>query len=207
MKSVFRKLTVLALGLAVMAIAQPASAAFNGTLGLVATTTISGSNTLLTQNSFTFSDLSSVANQASVVFSTGNFTGTTGSYTTSTLTIPASPGTTPVTPFSIASVSTFGSFTAIATDGINVSEVVSRSANFLDVYFIGTYVGGPVGSTPTPASLRLNINYPGSGGLATVGFTLSIPPATVVPEPASIAMVVMGLGGLAVARRFRRRTV
>ena len=105
---------------------------------------------------------------------------------------------------------TYGTFTSIAADGMgNVSEIIRQTKNNLDIFFIGNYVGGPVGATPTLASFRISLNY-SAGPSATVAATLSIPPISLVPEPASMAMVMTGLcsvGGLAVGRRFRRRTV
>jgi hypothetical protein len=205
MKSVLRKLTTLAFGLGVLGLAQPASAAFNGFLGFSATTAVSG-GTLATQNSFVFSDLStpSITPAVTVISQSGGFSGvpTLTSFTSSTLNLSTPVGFT-------LSNGTFGTFTAINNDGMgNQTQVLTHSANFVDIYFIGTYVGGPVGATPVEASLRLSINYSG-GPTATVAATLAIPPATIAPEPASLAMVVMGLagvGGLAVSRR-RRQTV
>lgn len=202
MKSMFHKLTALALGLGVLALAQPASAAFNGTLGFVGSTVVSGGS-LATQTSFVFSDITPTTPALTVLTVSGDFA--TGSPAVPVLTSfsTATLNTLSLVGFTIGN-GTYGTFTSIASDGLgNVSEVISQSTNFLDVYFIGTYIGGPAGASAIPASFRISINYSG-GDTATVAATLSIPPVTVVPEPASIAMLgmgVVGIGGLAFRRR------
>jgi hypothetical protein len=201
MKSVLRKLTTLAFGLGVLGLAQPASAAFNGFLGFSGTTGVSN-NSLSTMNSFVFTDLLGTTPALSVVSSSGGFSvATLTSFSTATLNL------TNLVGFTLSN-GTYGTFTSIASDGLgDVSEVLSHTGNFVDVYLIGNYSGGPVGAS-TLASLRISINYSG-GPTASVAATLAIPQATIAPEPASLAMVVMGLagvGGLAVSRR-RRQTV
>lgn len=56
------------------------------------------------------------------------------------------------------------------------------------------YQGPSVGSTP---------GAPGAGGISYIINEVASP---AVPEPASLAMVVIGLGGVFAVRRFRRRT-
>jgi hypothetical protein len=68
---------------------------------------------------------------------------------------------------------------------------------------VGTYMGGPVGSSPVPATLTVSFSQDGGpGDSISASGTLAIT-AMSVPEPASITMV--GLGVLAAVGSFRRR--
>jgi hypothetical protein len=104
-------------------------------------------------------------------------------------------------PFSITSAS-FGTFTSTSIVLLS-SGVGTISFGFLGNWTPGTYVGG--GAT-TAASLTISFTQtPANTGQIGDSATFSVPPAFSVPEPASIAMVVMGLGGVFAVRRYRRR--
>lgn len=100
--------------------------------------------------------------------------------------------------FSMSSSTNFGSFDA-QTAG---SFIVTQSADFLDVYLLGTYTpdtGLAAGLTPTATSLRISFNQ--SGESLSGAITLNTPPVGVpVPAPASLALFGAALAGLAIAR-------
>jgi len=103
----------------------------------------------------------------------------------------------------------FGSFTSTTFATIsNVPGTVSFYV--LGLFTPGTFAGYGGVTTPQLASLTISFNQTpaGSGGISD-SVTLSVPPAgnPTVPEPASIAMVVLGLGGVFAARRYSRRAV
>jgi hypothetical protein len=91
----------------------------------------------------------------------------------------------------------FGSFTA--TSG----NIVQRSANFLDIFVLGTFTpaGARAGFDPTATSLRFSINQ--SGDSVSSAITLNSPPVQ-VPEPAALAL--LGVAALGVVRYRRSRS-
>jgi hypothetical protein len=88
---------------------------------------------------------------------------------------------------------TLGGFTA--TSG----SIVQQTANFLDVFVLGTYSGLP-GFDPTVSSLRISVNQSGtalSGAITLNSPALSSP----APEPATMAALGSALIGLGLLRR------
>jgi hypothetical protein len=100
---------------------------------------------------------------------------------------------------------TYGTFTSVLSSGPYTSQVVSQTAQFADIFLVGTYTGLP-GFEPTVTSLRISLNQ--SAGSVSAAITLNSPPVppTVVPEPSTIASLGVALLGLAGLRRFRRRS-
>jgi hypothetical protein len=102
------------------------------------------------------------------------------------------------TTFSLSDA-TYGTFTT--TSGV----IVQQTANFLDVFILGTYTPGPglPGFIATPASLRISVNQ--SGASLSEAITLVSPPLTLVPEPSTYAMLATsGIGGLMMLRRRKK---
>jgi hypothetical protein len=131
----------------------------------------------------------------SVTFSTSNGANTTFSFTDAT--------------------GKFGSF---------VSQTITSiiSGNGVESYYIlglftpgnytgyGTYATGMANNGPLSASITVSFTQTPAGGGAGSSIsdsaTMSVPPAGLtVPEPASFAMVAIGLGGIFAVGRFRRR--
>jgi len=94
---------------------------------------------------------------------------------------------------------TYGSWTSAS------GVVVQQTANFLDVFILGTFTPGPglPGFIATPGSLRISVNQ--SGGSLSEAITLVSPPLTLVPEPGTYAMIATsGIGGLLMLRRRKK---
>src|SRR5262245_47955575 len=83
--------------------------------------------------------------------------------------------------FSISNA-TYGSFAA------STAQIIQQTANFLDVFLVGTFTPGPglPGAVPSPTSFRVSLNQ--SGDSLAGGATLASPPVR-VPEPASLALL------------------
>jgi hypothetical protein len=98
----------------------------------------------------------------------------------------------------------FGSFTSTSVLEFNNSAPGSASFYFVGILTPGT--GDP--GTATAASFTVGFTQtPASTGQIGDSGTFSVPPAgaPIVPEPASFAMVAIGLGGIFAVGRFRRR--
>ena len=181
----FRKVAFLAaLGLSM--VASSANAAFVGSFGINANMpAISPTSGLAGATSFTIASMATNGN------TTGGFTGLpTGTlFTGSTFTMGSPTGFT----FTNA---TYGTFTETAapvqtSTGINMGVVTSEA-----FYILGSFSGGVVGAA-TPASFTVSFTQNGGPGSSiSASGTLNIPPVGAVPEPASIAMLTLGLIGV-----------
>jgi len=88
------------------------------------------------------------------------------------------------------------------------NQIVQRTANFLDVFIIGTFTPGTnagwAGKDPTQSSLRFSINQ--SGSSISEAITLNspaLPPPPGVPEPATAALIGSALIGVGLVARKR----
>jgi hypothetical protein len=103
--------------------------------------------------------------------------------------------------------SKFGSFTSTSF------TLLSNTPGLISYYVLGNFTPGTYSgfggvTAPQAASLTISFNQTPSGsGAISDSVSLSVPPASIasVPEPASFAMVAIGLGGIFAVRRFRRR--
>lgn len=88
--------------------------------------------------------------------------------------------------------SPYGKFTA------SKGEVVSRSANEVKMFYIGTYSG--LGAfSDSPMTFRVSIGYSAVGNEASSSYNGTL--ASPVPEPSTYAFVGLGLGALVAMRR------
>jgi len=108
---------------------------------------------------------------------------------------------------------TFGNATFGTFISTTITSIISGNG-FQSFFILGNFTPGTAANyggvtAPQPASFTLSFTQTPAGGGANSTIsdsgTLSVPPAGAVPEPASFAMVVIGLGGVLAVGRFRRR--
>lgn len=205
--SIRNKLVAFAATLLLLTGAQ-SQAAFVGTQGFndQGTPLANGSATgnINTATTLTIGDLNTST------ASTGVFTGVGKNIDFGTVTFNTSTGANTSLSFTDVggpSNGRFGSFTSTTfTSLTNVPGAVTYYV--LGFFSPGTFSGYGGVTGPQAASLTISFNQTpaGTGGISD-SVTLSVPPAplSTVPEPASFAMVVVGLGGIFAVRRFRRK--
>jgi hypothetical protein len=99
----------------------------------------------------------------------------------------------------------FGTFTSTSL------KVAASAPGATSYYILGEFTPGTFsgfGGVTSPQSASITISFtqtPAGSGSISDSATLSVPPSGTIPEPASFAMVVIGLGGVFAVRRFRRR--
>lgn len=111
---------------------------------------------------------------------------------------------------SLASIATGGGFTITsATFGDFVAtfgQIVSQSANFIDIFLTGTFDPGtdfgPLATASSGASQRISMNQ--TGASVSWGATFASPPLSIVPEPATMALIGAGIMGLGAVGRRRK---
>lgn len=198
-----RKLSLMALALACLALSRPASAGYSGSMSFDGIPTLNNGSNLANTTSISLADVAMTPNTITVDTTAGAFTviPTSTVFNTSTLSL------TSLGSFSISS-SSYGMFQAEASDGMgNVSYIMSQSADFLDIFLVGNYTGLPGNTATTEGSMRLSFNLDGTALSSAI--TLTVPPGGMVPEPSSLGLlgtsVVLGLCGYRLVRGRHRR--
>jgi hypothetical protein len=168
----------------VLLVGGQSQASFVGSLGLAGTATSDSPSNLAASKTYTTGNLV-------VLSSSGIFSSVTGPLSPITINVNGS------NPFSIV-------FTGIGTfteTGLTIAASSTTSESFL---ISGTFTPATTGPAAGMGveTASLNMSFTANGSTANGSGVMNVP---AVPEPASISMIVLGLGGVFAARRFRRR--
>jgi len=221
MKFAFRKLPLMALGLALMAIAQPASAGYSESMmypggapgftdilsfakydpALAGGQTLIGVQITVTETGTVFASAfnsSGTTQTVSNVTATENVTVTGPDATTTSASITSDPWSAMIGPGFTQGPTTNG-FGSSTTSAANISDYEGGGPASITISTVGsslTYGGSASGQGTVFIGGSSSVS-----GLVTITFIT----APAVPEPASLGMVVLGLGGIYAVRRFRRK--
>ena len=99
-----------------------------------------------------------------------------------------------------------GSFMFSVDSVLTKSYSVATGSQSFSLYLLGSTVDPIANLSATPTSLTLSFNQTGTSGYSASG-TLSVPPASAVPEPASWAMFIGGFGLLGATMRRKQAVV
>jgi hypothetical protein len=83
---------------------------------------------------------------------------------------------------------------------------VSPAAKAVTLYLLGSTLDSSLGLDATPTSLTLSFNSTG-GSPYSASATLAVPPAPMVPEPATWGMMLVGFGAMGAMMRRRKTSV
>ncbi len=200
-----RRTVFIAIALIVSLAAGVTAAPINGSIVLATVgSSMNGTNlansTLITPTGFIFNP---TPPPPTILLTPGVVTGAaTGDYVAVPFLTPASGGVVDLLNINVYALlfgSNVGAFSA------TVGQIVSQSANFLDVLYTGTFfpdLSGPLAVfDPSPTSVRVSMNY--SGGSVSYAATMASPPEEIIPEPGTYALIGAGLLALFTLRRRR----